>query len=338
MKKKSPVRSVLLLPLIALSLTACSAPDPVMSPTQQTEPDVSEEPAEKPEPATEEELRRAIAGLGEDAEALSQKREYYEKLNAMDLFAEEDYLALAQLYAAEGDWKEQRRMLSRALRLYPCAEYAEQLSAVVVKADDTDAELASLAGQVTAALEQQDAAALRSLTDSPEWCDIVLDGMSGIEVRTQYREGENLLQIAADGVSAEITWRGGDGRFFCYSGDSEGAMLAAASLSEGSYSGSVSVTRCDREGNAVSAVQSTLSGGVCVDRITVRYRETEYEGKLSETGATKEEQLKEVSEKGGVIYAYDAKGRSYLYRENTTVDDFRIDAAYLGLPEYTEWR
>ena len=229
-------------------------------------------------------------------------------------------------------------MLSRALRLYPCAEYAELLSAIVVRGDETETELASLAGQIISALEQQDAAALQGLTGSPQWQDILLEGMSGIEVRTQYREGENLLQITADGLATEITWCGGDGRFFCFSSDGEGAMLGTAALEEGSYSGPVSVARYDGEGNAVSTVQSTLSGGVCIDRILVSHQGTEYEGKLSDTGAVQEEQLKEISEKGGVIYAYDANDRSYLYKENTTVDDFRIDAAYLGLPEYTEWR
>ncbi len=338
MKKKSPFSSVLLFPLIALSLTACGAPDSVMNSVEQTEESGFQEPAEAPEPVTEEELRQAIAGLGSDAEATSRKREYYEKLYAMDLFAEEDYLALAQVYAEEGNWKEQRRMLSRALRLYPCAEYAELLSAIVVRGDETETELASLAGQIISALEQQDAAALQGLTGSPQWQDILLEGMSGIEVRTQYREGENLLQITADGLASEITWCGGDGRFFCFSSDGEGAMLGTAALEEGSYSGPVSVARYDGEGNAVSTVQSTLSGGVCIDRILVSHQGTEYEGKLSDTGAVQEEQLKEISEKGGVIYAYDANDRSYLYKENTTVDDFRIDAAYLGLPEYTEWR
>ena len=45
------------------------------------------------------------------------------------MFAEEDYLALAQVYAEEGNWKEQRRMLSRALRLYPCAEFMTESGA-----------------------------------------------------------------------------------------------------------------------------------------------------------------------------------------------------------------
>lgn len=338
MKKKFPVCSVFLFPLIILSLTACGAPDPVTDFTEQTEQNVPQDSAEVPEPVTEEELRRALAGLGSDAEALSRKREYYEKLYAMDLFAEEDYLALAQVYAEEGSWKQQRRMLSRVLRLYPCVEYAEMLSGIVVRADDTEAEVASIAGQVMSALERQDAAALGSLTDSREWQEILLEGLSGIEVRTQYREGENLIQISADGLSDEITWRGSDGRFFWYCGDGEGMMLGAASLEEGIYSGPVSVSRYDREGNLVSSVQSTLSGGVCVDGITVRYQGAEYEGKLSEAGVTQEEQIKEITEKGGVIYAYDAGGRSYLYREGASVNDFRIDAAYLGLPEYTEWR
>ncbi len=164
MKKKSPFSSVLLFPLIALSLTACGTPDSVMNSAEQTEESGFQEPAEAPEPVTEEELRQAIAGLGSDAEATSRKREYYEKLYAMDLFAEEDYLALAQVYAEGGNWKEQRRMLSRALRLYPCAEYAEMLSAIVVRGDETETELASLAGQIISALEQQDAAALQGLT------------------------------------------------------------------------------------------------------------------------------------------------------------------------------
>ena len=72
--------------------------------------------------------------------------------------------------------------------------------------------------------------------------------------------------------------------------------------------------------------------------MTVNYQGVEYTGTFLEDGTTGEEQLEEVTEQGGVVYAYGPGKRDYLYQENVALEDFRIDAAFLSLPEYEEWR
>lgn len=323
--------------LATLLLTACGQPQTGReeAPVPTEEPAATAPPAE---PFTEEELRRAISGLGEDEAALARKQEYYERLLAMDVFGEEDYEALARICGDRGDWQEQRRLLFRLLRLYPSVEHAEQLSAVTLHRSDAEEDMASLAGQIRTALEQQDAVALRDLTLSQEWRRLLQEDMDAVETRTCYRAGEELMQIAAGGSAVEITWLDGQGYFLFYRGDETGAVTGSAFLTDGAYTGDVRGIYSDGEGNVTKAVQGTLKDGVCVGQLTVVYQGAEYVGTFLEDGTTAEEQIKEVAEQGGVLYAYGPNGRSYLYQENVALADFRIGPAFFGLPEYEEWR
>ena len=170
--------------LLLAGLTACGqtpAETEQILPMQTEAPSATAEPAE---PFTEEQLRQAISELKEDEASLARKQEYYERLLAMDVFGEGDYVELARIYGSRGNWEEQRRMLSKVLRLYPSVEYAEQLSAVTVYRDDTEEEMAALADRIREALEQQDVPALRALALSEEWHRLLQEGMEAIETRT----------------------------------------------------------------------------------------------------------------------------------------------------------
>lgn len=338
MKKNKLIPPICYIFLLLAGLTACGqSPADIeeVLPVQTKEPAATAEPAE---PFTEEELRQAISELKEDEASLAQKQEYYERLLAMDVFGENDYVELARIYGSRGNWEEQRRMLSKVLRLYPSVEYAQQLSAVTVYRDDTEEELAALALRIVEALEQQDVPALRALELSEEWHRLLQEGMDAIETRTHYRAGENILQIAAGGPDVEITWHGGQGDFLFYRADAAGAVLGTASLADGGYEGEVKTVYYDGEGNVTKSVQGTLSGGVCVGQLTVVYQGVEYVGTFQEDGSTAEEQLKEITDQGGVIYAYGPGGRTYLYQANAEPADFRIGPAFFGLPDYVEWR
>ena len=233
--------------------------------------------------------------MKEDEASLARKQEYYERLLAIDVFAEEDYAELARIYGSRGDWKEQRRMLFKLLRLYPSEEYAEQLSAVTVYRDDTEEDMVILAGA-------------------------------------------DILQVSTGGLDVEITWHDGQGRFLFYQGDETGAVLGSATLVDEAYTGVVKVVYSDGEGNVTKSLQGTLENGVCVGELTVVYQGVEYSGTFQEDGTTAEEQVKEVTDQGGVLYAYGPGGRTYLYQENVEIADFRIGPAFFGLPEYVEWR
>ena len=324
--------------LAALVLTACGQPqtereETLLVPTE--EPAATAQPRE---PFTEEELRQAISELKEDEASLAQKQEYYERLLAMDVFEEEDYEELARIYGGIGDRQGQRRMLFKLLRLYPSAEHAEQLSAVTVYRDDTEENMVSLAGQIKEALESQDAVALRNLALSEEWRSLLQEGMDAIETRTRYQTGEEILQVAAGGPAVEITWRDEQGRFLFYQGDETGTVMGSATLADGAYTGDVKVTYSDGEGNVTKYLQGPLENGVCVGPLTVLYQGVEYSGTFREDGTTAEEQVKEITDQGGVLYAYSPGGRTYLSQENVEIADFRIGPAFFGLPEYIEWR
>ena len=133
-------------------------------PVQTQAPAATSEPAA---PKTEAELRQAISEMGEE-DSLVLKQEYYERLLSMDVFGEGDYVELAQIYGESGNWEGQRRMLSKVLRLFPSQEYAEQLSAVIIRRDSSDPEMAVLAGQITEALKQEDALTIKNLVLSEE--------------------------------------------------------------------------------------------------------------------------------------------------------------------------
>ncbi|MDE6674161.1 MAG: hypothetical protein K2K19_05015 [Acetatifactor sp.] len=324
--------------MTALVMMSCGQPQ---TEPEETLPVPTEEPAatvQPNEPFTEEELRQAISELREDEASLAQKLEYYERLLSMDVFAEEDYEELARIYGGIRDWQGQRRILFKLLRLYPSAEHAEQLSAVTVYRDDTEEDMVSLAGQIKEALESQDALTLWNLTLSEEWCRLLQEDLEAIETRTRYQAGEEILQVVAGGPAVEITWRDGQGCFLFYQGDETGAVVGSATLADGAYTGDVKATYSDGEGNVTKSLQGTLENGVCVGMLTVVYQGVEYSGTFREDGTTAEEQIKEVTDQGGVLYAYGPGGRTYLYQENVEIADFRIGPAFFGLPEYVEWR
>ena len=110
-------------------------------------------------------------------------------------------------------------------------------------------------------------------------------------------------------------------------------MLGEAVLKEGGYSGAVTVAYSDGEGNPVRAYTGTLQDGICVEEIGIEYQGATYTGKLNADGTTAEEQYPKVAEAGGVVYAYTGDGQSYLYQEDAAQETFRLDAAWLGLPE-----
>ncbi len=338
MRKNMFIYPVCFTVLLLASLTSCGQSPADMGEVLSVQTEEPTAAAEQDAPFTEEELRQAISELMEDEASLAQKQAYYERLLAMDVFGEEDYVELARIYGSRGNWEEQRRMLSKVLRLYPSVEYAQQLSAVTVYRDDTEEDMAALAGRITEALEQQDVQALRALALSEEWHRLLQEGMDAIETRTHYQAGEDILQIATGGRAVEITWCGGQGRFLFYRADAAGAVLGAASLEDGSYAGEVKTAYYDGEGNVTKSVHGTLAGGVCVGQLTVVYQGVEYVGMFQEDGSTAEEQTKEVAAQGGVIYAYAQGGRTYLYQADADPADFRIGPAFFGLPEYEEWR
>lgn len=316
----------------ALTFTSCGQADPGGTGVDAEE---SVSGAAVSEPETEEELRQAIARLEDGDAGLARKQEYYQQLLAMDVFGEPDYVALADIYGAQGEWDKQRDMLWKVLRLYPSREYVQRLGEIVIQWDDAEPELAE---RTADALRQQDMDSLRELTASEEWRRVVQRDMTGVTTRTQYRSGGDLLQITMGLTTAELTYREETGAFYCYRSDESGFLWASVEEVQEDYNGAVSVICRDAEGNVSRECSGTLKDGVCVEQITVVYQGAEYVGSLNGDGTTAQEQYPAVTERGGVVYAAGSDGVSYLVQENETAERFRLDSAWLGLPEYAEWK
>lgn len=333
--KKSQIVILSIILATATLLIACGQTD-----SGETGMDTSESVfgAVKSVPRTEEELRQAISQMGDDNATLTQKQEYYQRLLAMDVFGETDYVALADIYGTQGEWEKQRDMLWKVLRLHPSKEYAQRLEEIVIRWDDTETEMAELAEQTMEALRQQDTDGLRRLIVSEEWRHVAQKDMTGVTTRTQYRSDGNLLQATTGLSAAELTFREETGAFYCYKSDESGFMWASVEEFGENYNGVVSVVCWDAEGNVIRECSGILKDGVCVDQITVLYQGMEYAGKLNSDGTTAQEQYPAVTEQGGVVYAAGSDGVSYLVQENETVEHFKIDSTYLGLPEYVEWK
>lgn len=346
MKKAKGLKYFALTMLTSLTITACGQPAGGTAP-EGSAPSQGEglggslssqgEGALRQPVLTEQQLREAIAGLGQTGDGSDQKREYYELLLSMDVFTESDYIELAQIYGSQGDSEGQRRMLSRVLRLYPSKEYVEQLSEIVVKKTDADEEAASLAESLMSALGQQNLPELKSLVQSEEWLKTMQENISGLGTRTCYQAGGDTLQIFSDCPNVELTWLRSDGEFYYYREREDGSVLGMAAYTNGAYNGEAAVVYYDAEGNVDRSYSGTMAGNVCVDNITVTAGGTEYTGKINDDGTTAEEQYKEVTDQGGVLYAYSADGNSYLYQNGITAEAFKMDFRFLGLPVYEVW-
>ena len=94
--------------------------------------------------------------------------------------------------------------------------------------------------------------------------------MTGIETRTRYCQGEDVLQITADGAYTEITWKKADGGFYFYRGDETGSVLGETQLTEGVYHGETVVIYSDPEGNEVRTYSAVLDNNICTEQIVRR--------------------------------------------------------------------
>lgn len=324
--KKRP--RVCLLPALLAALllaTACAAP--------ADDSQSMEEPPAPPTPQQMEpaELRGALADLS-GAEQLV----YYEELAARGLLEEQDYTAMAQLYADAGDETARRQMLWQALHLYPKEEYVEALHALVVETGPDNAAVAALVQSVTTALEAWDAAALRALIGSADWA-VLQEAPELYATRTRYTTPELTVQIETDSFETAVTLLYADGRYGYVRCNAAGAILASAAYADGAFDGAAEVVWFDETDTAYKRYTATLRQDLCVGDLQVEYEGVAYAGTLDETGAPTAAQESKITAAGGVIYAWQVGGNRYLYWPDTTRETFRLDSAALGLPTVELW-
>ena len=313
--------ALLLTALAVMLLAACSG----------TEPGSDTSMPQTPAQMASDTLRARLAGGGLDA---ATQQSYYEELLARDQFTEQDYVELAQLYADAGDANAQRRMLWQVLHLYPSDAYAERLEGLIVERDASDERAAALVTALRETLEQKDASALRVLVASSDWRDAFQEAPEMFATRTRCRDGGLTAQIVSDDFETTATLLDDTGTYLYARVNEAGTLIARAQYTEGAYNGEASVCWFDAQNELYKEYAVTMQGNVCVGGLTVTYDGAAYTGTLDESGKSTEQQQ---SNANGVVYAYQTGGNRYLYLENTTMEDFRLDSAALGLPAAEIW-
>lgn len=315
--------------VMLLSLSACK------STTKENEENTGTETVA--EPQTEAEYRTAIANLGTDKDSLELCREYYLDLRAMDVFTEADYLALSSVYESLGDTEKMRETLIDMHRLYPSKENVQRISDVVVEKGTSDTAVSELVEKVRIALENEGFQEINELLESEAWQQEMQDTLVGVCRKTAFAGQDYVAQIASDEYETEIVYLKSDNSLMYYKSNQFGVIFGNTSLVGGAYDGTYEITYYDTEGAEIKTCKGTFASNISVGEFVVEYDGTAYTGNLGEKGTTLEEQKQNVTESGGVIYAYNGAKNKYLYEENCTVDTLIIDYAYLGLPIYEEW-
>lgn len=301
------------------------------------EPGQSGMTADPAQMKTEAQLREELAALGNTPEAQDTRLALYEELLARDLCQEEDYLELAQLYADTGDAEAQRRVLWWAFRLYPGEEYVQRLQELAVQRTADEEPAAELIASLRQALEEQDAAALRTLIKGDDWREIFQEVPEVYATRTCYTADDLTAQIVSDVYGTEVFLIAMDGECLYGRLNDEGSLIGAAMYAAGAYNGDAEVCWFDAEDALYKKYQAVLRNDVCVDSVSVEYEGITYTGALEEDGSTKEQQQEKVTQAGGVVYAYQEGGNSFLYQEGITKENFRMDCLAMGLPRVEIW-
>lgn len=331
--------------VLALSISLSAACANTQTQNSSLSPDGQEPPLTVPEPAqlqpdqmeTELQLREGLAALEDKSDTQKEKLTFYKELMARDLFQEADYPALAQLYADLGDPESQRHTLRQAFYLYPRKEYAELLEELIIHRTEAHEAAAEIISALEKALTEQDAAALAALVKSPAWAETFQELPELYAARTQYTAGDLKAQIVSDVFETEILLLTAGGTCLYARISDAGSMISSAVYTDNAYNGQAAVCWFDSEYILYKKYQAVLSNNVCVDSLSVEYDGTTYTGALNDDGTTAEKQPEEISKDSGVVYARQEGGNRYLYQENVSLETFKIDSDFIGLPHISIW-
>jgi hypothetical protein len=326
MTQKLKFQKTLLLFALCGILTACQS---------QNESTEMSENTDIPVFQTEDEYRTAIAESGTDIKSLEEQKVYYETLLAMDCFTEDDYVSLAQIYGNLGEVDNQRSILIKLHRLYPSLEHAQMISDVIVYTDDTDEQVASILRQISETIENSNITAFSQLIESDTWKTTMQDSLTGVTRKTS-NQGETNFFITSDELRTTIQWDNADGIRNCWCMENENVMIVTAAVDDTGFQGIFSFEVYDLEGNQLQGGSGTMKNSICVGEVHFWHNGVTYSGTCNEDGTTAEDQIDELLQNQNVIYAYSEDASGYLYAQDTTVEDFRITAEYLGLPAEME--
>ncbi|MBP3622307.1 MAG: hypothetical protein J6J16_11145 [Lachnospiraceae bacterium] len=287
---------------------------------------------------TEQDYRTAIEKLGTDEDSLKLKVEYFNALWQMDVFTEGDFDSLILIYEELGYMEEVRETLIRKHTYYPSEENLALISNVVVAKDSSDQAVATLMQELTTYIVDKSTDNVNVLIVSEDWIKAMQDDLLGVSRRTKYTGDSYVAQIISDTYSTTIYILWNDGVLTYYKCSEAGVVWGSTSWSDSSYNGTYEITYYNQDGSFIKECRGTFTDGISTGSFEMDFDGDTYVGEFDDAGLTMVEQNEDVSENGGVTYAYNSSGRKYLYVENISVDSFVIDNAYLGLPLYEEWK
>lgn len=289
----------------------------------------------------------------------------YEALYSFGAFGPEDYGALAALYAASGNYVGERDMLEKQYRLAPADDVLAQLSALAVDPAQDLAETAKLVETLRAALAAGDADAAAAAITGDMAFDLLFPKLdrghrryivSSADPAAVLRVQAGYDDAGARCLDCWYTDGAGKARFLGYRG---GAILtyAEAAASGTAYDGAFSLWCCDAADGTVTQESGTFAAGICTGALAARRgsggagtaaelwaaREStaaaEFAGTFGADGLTQEKQQTAVTGADGVVYAYDAAQKEFLYLTSTGADagSFVFTSDALGVPALPSW-
>lgn len=286
---------------------------------------------------TETDYRTAIAELGTEETDLLLAVEYYDKLWLMDAFTEADFDALIQVYETLGDAEKLRETMIRRHTYYPSEANVAAISNVTVYRDKDDEGVTDMMNTFISTLSADDKTGIKAMILSEAWGEEMQDALVGVCRKTLYSGNGYVAQITSDTYSTEISVLREDSSFVYYKVDASGEILAEAFWKDGNYAEGYTISYYTPEGELLKECSGTFDNGITVGDFTMKYDGGTYTGEFDEKGNTTVEQKDKISNNGGVVYAYNKSKQKYLYAEDTDMEAFIIDHAYLGLPAYVEW-
>lgn len=286
---------------------------------------------------TETDYRTAIAELGTEESDLLLAVEYYDKLWLMDAFTEDDFDALVQVYETLGDAEKLRETLIRRHTYYPSEANVSAISSVIVYRDKDDEGVTELMNTFISTLNADDKTGIKAMVLSEAWGEEMQDALVGVCRKTLYSGNGYVAQITSDTYSTEISVLREDTSFVYYKLDASGEIMAETFWKDGNYTEGYVISYYTAEGELLKECSGTFDNGISVGEFTMKYDGGTYTGEFDEKGKTTVEQKDKISNKGGVVYAYNKSKQKYLYVEDADIETFMIDYEYLGLPAYVEW-
>lgn len=296
----------------------------------------------------------------------------YETKYSKGEFSEEDYQALARIYAEAGLIRKQRDMLEQSYRLFAGEEAFAQLQELAVNLEEEDAEIAEAVQTMLQNLELSEyLGEAIHMIGSREWLETMMPRLS--KGQRNYFLAENgavTLSVQAGydemGIPFSNVWRkGAEGQVTLLQRYGSTVQLMNTALSEaGAYEGAFEAWRIDRADSSIYHEQGTFSGGAYTGDYTVElHRGTEagdffdlfsnregmsytlFAGSFGGEGKTALEQpsdaqkQKLLAESGSddcVVYAHSEDEKEWLYLETAKeeTESYRFTAESMGKAAY----